>query len=45
MEARVDPPDQMEDDLHIPYLQTKYPPSYGEPHFSTAYQAKPPPMP
>ena len=45
MEAEVDPPDQMEDDLHIPHLQTKYPPTYGEPHFSTAHPLEPPPMP
>ena len=45
MEAGVDPPDQMEDDLHIPPLQTKYPPTYGEPHFSTTLPSEPPPMP
>ena len=44
MEARVYPPNQMEDDLHIPHLQTEYPPSY-EPHFSTTYPSEPPPMP
>ena len=33
MEAGVDPPNQIEDDLHIPPLQTEYPPTYGEPHF------------
>ena len=45
MEAGVDPPNQIEDDLHIPPLQTEYPPTYGEPHFSTAHPSKPPPMP
>ena len=45
MEARVDPPDRMEDDLHIPHLQTEYPPTYSESHFSTAHPSWPPLMP
>ena len=35
----------MEDDLHIPHLQTEYLPTYGEPHFSTAHSSEPPLMP
>ena len=45
MEARVDPPNQMEDDLHILILQTKYPPTYSEPHFSTTHPSEPSLMP
>ena len=46
MEVGVDPLDHMEDDLHIPPLQTEYPPSYDAPHFdSTTYQSEPPSMP
>ena len=44
IEVGVNPPERMEDDLHIPHLQTEYPHSYGEPHFSTAHPLKPPPM-
>ena len=45
MEVGVDPLDQMEDDLHIPPLQTEYPPSNDKPRFSTAHPSKSPPMP
>ena len=46
MEEEVASPDQMEDDLYIPPLQTEYTPSYSAPPFvSTTYPSEPPLMP
>ena len=42
IEIGADPIAQMEDDLHIPPLQTEYPSSYGVPPFDTDYQFEPP---